>query len=123
MTKLKQLKEKAREVFNKWIRTRDKDQVCITCGGKVEHAAHLYSANIFWWLEFDEVNVNGSCRNCNFYGHPVDFDKHAFNVMIRHGEDKIAELKRSADGLRPTEKRGEEYYQNVINQYKKRCHV
>ena len=62
------LKKLATEEFNLFIRTRDKDKVCISCRkGKVEQAGHFYSAGHHAGLRFNENNVHGQCVRCNHF--------------------------------------------------------
>lgn len=62
----------AQQVFNKYIRLRDKDKGCISCGkpliGKYD-AGHLYPAGTHWSVRFDEFNVHGQCVECNQWKH------------------------------------------------------
>ena len=59
----------AQEVFNKYIRQRDKDKPCISCGEKAGNytitAGHYYpSTNKS--VTFNEDNLHGQCwYNCN----------------------------------------------------------
>ena len=56
------------ELFNTYIRIRDKGQKCISCQSKkVAHAGHYKSAGKYSGTRFDEVNVNGQCIECNNY--------------------------------------------------------
>lgn len=98
MLPLKEVKAKAITVFNKWTRERDFFERCISCSGKVEHACHYFSADKYWWLRFHYVNVNGGCRECNFYKHPVqnvrsEFkEAHSNGIIQRHGLEAFNEL-------------------------------
>jgi hypothetical protein len=54
-------------VFNTFIRLRDKDKPCISCGVyKCEefHAGH-YIASTYQYLRFNELNVHKQCSKCN----------------------------------------------------------
>ena len=54
-------------VFNSYIRQRDKDLPCVSCGReKVEefHAGH-FVASTYQFLRFNEFNVNKQCSQCN----------------------------------------------------------
>ena len=58
----------AQQVFNKWIRLRDKGQPCISCGKDikgVKHASHYKSAGGHYNVRFNEDNVWVSCYRCN----------------------------------------------------------
>jgi hypothetical protein len=55
------------KVFNIYVRMRDKDLPCISCGKwNVEefHAGH-YIASTYQYLRFNEFNVNKQCSQCN----------------------------------------------------------
>ena len=61
---------KTQKVFNTYIRLRDAEQPCISCGRfKIEQASHYYSAGKYSHLRFNEDNVHGSCLKCNYYLH------------------------------------------------------
>jgi predicted nucleic acid-binding Zn-ribbon protein len=66
-------RNKLQEIFNKWIRLRDKDLPCISCARNMKdkkiHAGHFYSVGQFPELRFDEDNVHGQCEWCNIYLH------------------------------------------------------
>ena len=60
----------AQQVFNKWIRYRDKDEPCISCKKRIKEnncdAGHFYSAGGHYNVRFDENNVHAQCsRPCN----------------------------------------------------------
>jgi hypothetical protein len=55
-------------VFNTFIRTRDKDEKCISCGTRkaVQYAAGHFWATTYQYLRFNEDNVHKQCnKNCN----------------------------------------------------------
>jgi MinD superfamily P-loop ATPase len=55
-------------IVNKWIRLRDKDELCISCGkhiNGVEHASHYLSSGGHSNLRFHEDNIWKSCYKCN----------------------------------------------------------
>lgn len=58
----------AQQVFNKWIRLRDQDQPCISCGKEingVRHASHYLSSGGHSAVRFHPDNVWVSCYKCN----------------------------------------------------------
>lgn len=60
------------KIFNKYIRLRDKDEPCISCGkpkGGGEQAGHYRSVGGNPELRFDENNVHGQCIRCNMHLH------------------------------------------------------
>jgi len=84
---LPQLKKRARASFQKWIRARDKDQPCISCGttyAKQWDASHYYKAETHTGLLFDERNAHRSCSYCNSYlhGNVIDYRK---GFITRYG--------------------------------------
>ena len=56
-------------VFNKYIRQRDKDELCISCKQipKKVNAGHFWNANNHWNVRFDEDNVHVQCERCNSF--------------------------------------------------------
>lgn len=62
------LKQLAQKLFNQYIRLRDKDLPCISCGTTNDiqyHAGHYKPAGGFSYLRFDENNVHKQCVRCN----------------------------------------------------------
>lgn len=58
----------AQQAFNAYIRERDKNDPCISCGRFHEgqyHAGHYLSVGARSNLRFDEKNVNKQCQPCN----------------------------------------------------------
>jgi hypothetical protein len=63
----KWLKE-AETAFNSWIRWRDRDLACISCGRHHKgqyHAGHFLSVGAHPELRFSEDNVHKQCKPCN----------------------------------------------------------
>lgn len=85
---LPKMLKKAQEVFNKWIRERDKDKGCISCGSEVDHAGHYYSQGHHSGLRFNEINTNGQCLRCNnfLHGNLINYRK---GLVKRYGEAKV----------------------------------
>jgi hypothetical protein len=99
------------QAFNGFIRERDRDKPCISCGttlkGKYD-AGHFYSVGSYPNLRFHEDNCHGQCVQCNRDKHgnhteyslrlPDRIGQMNFDnlVSIRHGEDlklSIPEIK------------------------------
>jgi len=63
------LKRLAQKVFNTYIRMRDKDLPCVSCGyigdGRQWHAGHYKPAGGFGALRYDERNIHKQCSICN----------------------------------------------------------
>jgi len=96
MTK-KELMAKAVMTFNKWIRERDKDCGCISCGtGSIDHAGHYFSAGHFGAMRFSEMNVNGQCLRCNYFlsGNQIGYRA---GLVKKYGEGNVKLLENSAN--------------------------
>ena len=89
----------AQQVFNKYIRLRDKDKGCISCGkplkGKFD-AGHYFNANNHWAVRFDEDNVHGQCVECNQWKHG-NLIKYMYGITNRIGIERHYELNRNAE--------------------------
>ena len=85
------LRKKAGDKFRAFIRKRDEDKPCISCGGKVEQAGHFYSAGHHPALEFNDFNTNGQCVRCNYFlsGNLNEYRK---NLIYRIGIERVKEL-------------------------------
>lgn len=65
---LRYFTQKAQQAFNQYIRTRDADSPCISCGrhhtGQY-HAGHYLTTGAHPELRFDEDNCHKQCSVCN----------------------------------------------------------
>ena len=87
-----ELRKKAGMRFRAWIRRRDEDKPCISCGSfNTSDASHYYSAGHYPELEFHENNVHLACKKCNtfLHGNLIEYRK---GLLERIGGDKIEEL-------------------------------
>jgi len=91
-----QLIKIATKHFNKFIRDRDSDKPCISCGGRPEEAGHFYSGGHYSALRFLENNVHGQCKRCNrhLHGNLIEYEK---RLKVRIGEDEVQKLHDIAD--------------------------
>lgn len=66
-TPLPKLLAKTQKVFNAYIRKRDEDLPCISCGLHKENydAGHYVPQKQSSFLRFHEWNVNKECKACN----------------------------------------------------------
>jgi hypothetical protein len=92
---LPRLLKKAQEAFNAYIRARDKDKGCISCGAKVQEAGHYFSQGHHSALRYNEVNTNGQCCRCNKFLHG-NLIHYRAGLIARHGETKVLLLESSA---------------------------
>lgn len=96
------LKAKAKRLFQAWIRQRDKDKPCISCGTKESKqwdGGHYKKAEVYSGVIFHEFNVNKQCVYCNrdLHGNEAEYRK----ALVRlHGEQKVAEFEQYANETR-----------------------
>jgi len=65
---LSQYESEAKKSFQKWVRQRDEGLPCISCGTLETirwDGGHLFKAEIFSGVIFDERNTNRQCIKCN----------------------------------------------------------
>lgn len=88
------LTKKAQVVFNSWIRKRDKDFGCISCGAPITEAGHYLSRGHYSALRFNEVNTNGQCTRCNCFlsGNLIHYRQ---GLVKRYGEKTVLRLENS----------------------------
>lgn len=92
-TSIPKLKKKAQIVFNSYIRQRDSDQPCISCGQyKPLQAGHYYPTQGYDGLRFDAFNCHGECSGCNCFdeGHLIGYGE---NLIGRIGKVEFDLLK------------------------------
>lgn len=74
---LPELKKAAQVEFNKWVRARDHDKPCISCGAPPpdlsgfhagRDAGHYRSVGAAAHLRYHEDNCHAQCVHCNQYG-------------------------------------------------------
>ena len=85
---LPSLLKKTQKVFNAFIRSRDKDKGCISCGAAVPEAGHYYSQGQHSALRFNDVNTNGQCTRCNRFLHG-NLIRYREGILKRHGQKKL----------------------------------
>ena len=93
-TKGEHLKE-LQTIFNKFIRLRDKELPCISCGTTrpVKYdAGHFYSVGAYPNLRFNEDNVHKQCsNNCNV-NLSGNFAEYSINLPERIGYERYKHL-------------------------------
>lgn len=110
---------KARKRFHKFIRERDKNLKCISCGtGKVENAGHYYSAGHYPSLRFNEDNVSGQCISCNKWKHGnlIEYRK---KLVLKIGIERLNKLDMAADYYKRHGWKWDRFYlEDIIERYK-----
>ena len=92
----------ARKEFQKFIRLRDKNLPCISCGKHSDNydAGHYFSANQFSGLIFHEWNVNAQCKMfCNNMMHG-NLANYRIGLVLKIGEQNMKWLEDNKDRLR-----------------------
>ena len=90
LTPLPKLLKDAGEVFNRWIRLRDHNEPCISCGKHQQKydAGHYVPVSKSSFLRFNEHNVNKECGGCNCFdeGHLIGYRQ---NLVKKIGEENV----------------------------------
>ena len=95
---VQELMKAAQIVFNKFIRIRDKDKPCISCGSKLENkfdAGHYFSSGGHKAVTFDEDNVHGQCVACNQWKHG-NLIQYQIGIEQRIGGERLIALHEKA---------------------------
>jgi len=98
--RLPQIKAEAQAEFNKWVRARDREQPCISCGAPPPNlatfhagrdAGHYRSVGSAAHLRFNEANCHAQCVHCNQHlsGNHVSYRA---GLLARIGPDAVAAL-------------------------------
>lgn len=97
---LSQLEAEAKKSFQKFIRLRDKDLPCISCGNSKTNdwaGGHYFAAGIYSGLMFDERNCHSQCNtHCNKYlsGNLLEYRK---GLIARYGIEFVEQLEAESD--------------------------
>lgn len=99
---LPQLSREAQAEFNAFIRERDKDLPCISCGvfgPRKWDAGHFLSIGAHPELRFDESNVHKQCVPCNQHksGNQAMF---RIGLLMRIGEVEVLRLEGPHESLK-----------------------
>jgi len=85
------------QIFNKYIRLRDKHELCISCQKppKKQNAGHYFSSGGHSNVRFDEDNVHLQCEHCNTFlsGNLLNYQ---IEIEKRIGAKKLIELQAKA---------------------------
>lgn len=121
LSRLKTRSEWLRElqtVFNKFIRLRDAELPCISCGhpndgSRQFHASHYKSVGGNPALRFDEVNCHSACSICNNWlsGNLIPYRA---ELIKKIGQAEVDRLEGKQEPLKLTV----EQIQNLIKEYK-----
>lgn len=89
-------------IVNKYIRLRDKDEKCISCGKEikgVEHASHYMSSGGHANIRFHEDNIWKSCYKCNVMlsGNQLEYRK---RLIKKIGIERVDWLEENGSVIR-----------------------
>jgi hypothetical protein len=91
---ISQWRRELQQVFNKYIRERDKGKGCISCGTKLQgkyDAGHYYSVGSYPNLRFNEDNCHGQCVHCNQHQHG-NLLEYQIGITKRIGKQRLQQL-------------------------------
>lgn len=77
--------------FNEWIRERDRDLPCVSCGRHHQgqyHAGHYRTVGANPELRFNPLNVHKQCAPCNNHK-SGDIVNYRINLVERIGADQV----------------------------------
>lgn len=85
-------------IFQKWIRERDKNEPCISCGAVTAigfDGGHFYKAENYSGLIFDERNCYRQCQKCNRFlqGNNLEY---ANRLRLKYGIEWMEKLRLDA---------------------------
>jgi hypothetical protein len=116
---LPKLKADLQEAFNAYIRRRDADLPCISCGQyKCLQAGHYFAVKGYDGLRYDEDNVHGECAGCNCFdeSHLIGYGR---NLVKRIGQERYdALVERAAEYKRNGYKFSRSEVIEIIEKYK-----
>lgn len=85
----------AQKVFNTYVRMRDKDKPCVSCGCDMTNrkgdASHYFAAGSNPNIRFNEDNVHLACVPCNQYAHG-NLIEYGLRLPSRIGEERFKRL-------------------------------
>jgi hypothetical protein len=87
--------KRAEKAVNAFIRARDKDQPCISCGthdASEWHAGHWISVGASSALRYDPANIHKQCHQCNWFegGNASDYSS---RLPARIGQAEFERVK------------------------------
>lgn len=118
--------DEAQKWFNKFIRLRDKNECCISCGkplkqfeglrGQLVDAGHYRSRGSTPELRFEELNCHAQCVRCNreLSGNVTNY---RINLLNKIGPEKLAWL----EGPHEPKKYTIDDLKEIIAKHKAKC--
>jgi hypothetical protein len=116
------LLKKAQTEFNRFIRLRDHDKPCISCGvinpgtdetGQKWDAGHFRTVGSAPELRFEELNCHRQCKRCNkWLG--GNFSNYRIGLIARIGQNKLEWL----EGPHPVQKYSRDDLRDIADKYR-----
>jgi len=99
---LGQYEADAKKSFQKWVRLRDADHNCISCGGvdkDLWDGGHFKKAEIYSGVIFNPANCHKQCRKCNRFmnGNELMYRE---GLIARYGLEYTENIERLANETR-----------------------
>ncbi|CAI1182408.1 recombination protein NinG [Serratia proteamaculans] len=88
---IKHWEDLTQRVFNDYIRERDRDEPCISCGSYQAyewHAGHYRTVAKASQLRFSEENTNKQCHSCNTH-QSGNINPYRINLTLKIGEERV----------------------------------
>lgn len=110
-------KSKADRYFSEYIRKRDKNKPCITCGKFTQEkdCGHFLSRR-FEATRYDEKNAHGQCLKCNRFENGNQFE-HGVAIDKKYGDGTAEKLLQKSKMLC---KRTKFDYEYIAKEYKQK---
>jgi len=87
---------------HKYIRKRDEGLACISCGQyRTLEAGHCFSGGKYPRLRFYEWNINGQCKQCNYYGSMETGITYRDTLIQRIGKEEFEKIQRISEDRTP----------------------
>ena len=109
----------AQAAVNAYVRLRDADKPCISCGRYHEgqwHAGHFRSTGSSPALRFDLANIHKQCQPCNTHLHG-NLIPYRANLIEKIGAHEVKRL----EGPQPTAKWSIDELKQIISTYKQKA--
>lgn len=100
--KLSNVLKSVRDTCHLYIRLRDKEKPCISCGIPWKSdfdAGHFFKAELYSSLKFHEDNISGQCISCN-RRKDGNLSEYLINLPKRIGENRFNLLKKEAEAYK-----------------------
>lgn len=108
-------KDKLWRIFSRYIRLRD-NGICFTCGIRKHYKEMQAGHFIHNVLDFDEMNVNAQCVQCNKFKHGMG-QEYAIRLLNKYGQDKVLDLHKRAKLALAGERVEDDQYEAKIASY------